>query len=352
MDHPSRPFRRRDLERLIRYALAAALTVSLPPSLPAQEPVSPTTARPPVSSSVRWTLAAPDASSAWFALLADLRLPGAGAFEFVTPFANGDRPPHVDALARALARSRQFEVLHFLPLYYPSADRKALAAALRAAATTPARTPVPRAELVVAALVSALSADARREYLPTLAAALEDVRPSLPSPSRLAQWQMRFDSLYAPALAPWLRLERLDAGRLIVSEAIGAEGRIFAGTTDRSDNIITVGAMSDDPDPDAPLLAFAREVCFPAVSRAASRENGFDATDATSSRRTSLAAVRCGAELLEMLLPARANAYRAFWLRQAHQPATPARFDAAFPPDPALDAAITASLRRLANTPR
>jgi hypothetical protein len=144
----------------------------------------------------------------------------------------------------------------------------------------------------------------------------------------------------------------LDAGRLIVSEAIGAEGRIFSGTTDRTDNIMAVGAMSDDPDPDAPLLAFAREACYPAVTRAAARAKGFDATDATSARRTSLAAVRCGAELLEMLLPTRAAAYRAFWLRQAHQPAELARFDAVFPPDPALRADVAASLRRLADTPR
>jgi hypothetical protein len=300
---------------------------------------------------VRWTVIAPDASTAWFALLAEVHLGGAGAFQFVSTSASA--PPRAlrQSISPALARSREFEVLHFVPLYYPSANRIALATALRAASATPARAPVPRAELLVAALANAMSADARREHLPALASALEDIRPVTPSADRLALWQRRMDSLFLPALAPWLRNERLDAGRLIVSDAIGPEGRIFAGTSDRSDNLIAVGAASDDIEPDAPIFAYTRELCYPAVTRAA-RARGFTAGDPNSARRTSLAAVRCGADLLTHLLPAQAGAYRAFWLRRAGQSGETARFDAVFPPDSALRVDVATSLGRATGTPR
>ena len=333
------------MRRFMRRGLLL-LSACLAPSLSAQGSAGTTVPSPAHAIAAPWRITAPDASAAWFTLLAELRLGGAGAFPFVS--ATGTRHP----LATTLAGRREFEVLHFVPLYYPSASRAALADALRAAAVTPARAPAPRAELVVAVLVNALSVDARREVLPALATAYEAVQPVLPAPDRLARWQERLDVLYAPALEPWLRAERLDAGRLIVSEAIGAEGRIFAGTTDRADNLIAVGTSSDDPDPDAPLLAFTRELCYPAVTRAAARAPGFNAADPASARRTSLAAVRCGADLLDRLLPARADAYRAFWLRRTGQPAELTRFDAVFPADPALRADLTASLGRVAATSR
>ncbi|MBL0173567.1 MAG: hypothetical protein IPP90_23335 [Gemmatimonadaceae bacterium] len=295
------------------------------------------------SSAARWTVSSPDASLAWFDLLARLRLPGAGAFAFVVPRDDASVAP----LARALAQSRDFEILHFVPLYYPTADRAALVAALRAASRTPAIASAPRAELVTAALTNALSPDARRDRFPELASALEHARAVPPSPAQLAAWQQRLDSVFTPALQPWLQAERLDGGRLIVSPAIGAEGRMFAGTSDRADNIIAVGTGAGDPDAEAPLLAFVRELCFPAVTRAAEHARGFNAADPRSARRASLAAVRCGGDLLDQLLPTRAAAYRAFWLRAAGAP-TSASFDVAFPPDPVLQPSLAASLRRVA----
>ena len=292
-----------------------------------------------------WSVAAPDASMAWFTLLAELRLPGPGAFAFTAPVARAAN----ESLARDLAGSREFEVLHFVPRYHPSADRAALAAGLRAAAGTPARAPTPRAVLLVAALSQSITTAANRARLPALASALERTSALAPPPDRLSLWQQRLDSLYIPALAPWLRVERLDAGRVIVTPSLGAEGRIFAGTTDRSDNIIAVGTFPSDPDPEAPLLAMVRELCFPAVTRAADASRDFDAADPGSARRASLAAVRCGAQLIEALLPSRTEAYRAFWLRRASEVGRDAaRFDTAFPPDAALQPALAAALRRVA----
>lgn len=350
-------------------SLLVALALPWSPPLGAQRP---STER--IAVSARWTVVAPEASVAWYDLLADLAVPGAGAFRFTAARqgATADR-----ALASALATTRESEVLHFVPLYHPSADRAALVDALRAAAGESA--PAPRATLLTAALRSSLSPETRRARLPALAdalaGALADARAragtgtagragradGTPSAEALARWQRALDSLYLPALMPWLVLERLDAGRLIVAPGIGAEGRLFAATQDRADNLAAVGDFATDTDAEAPLLAFVREVCFPVVSRAA-RSARLDASDPASARRSSLAAVRCGAAVLDARLPERAAAYRAFWVRRRNDSSTPAlppvdvprdaaalrrTFDDTFPADAALGGAVTRAIARL-----
>jgi hypothetical protein len=249
-------------------------------------------------------------------------------------------------------------VLQFVPLYYPSADRAALAAAVRAAADGGVA-PTPRANFLVSALTTAMPRVARRDQLPRLAAALERAQPVAPTSAQLARWQQRLDSLYLPALAPWLALEQLDGGRLIVAPAIGAEGRLFAATPDRTDNLVAVGAFGEDADADAPLYAFVREVCFPAVSRAASAAR-LGPSVPGAARRSSLAAVRCGAALLDGCLAERAAAYRGFWIRQAarsgpmpqrgYVPAADTElrreFDRVFPVDAPLELGTACALRR------
>jgi hypothetical protein len=296
-----------------------------------------------------WTITAPDAALAWFTVLADWRVDGDGAFSYISPAA-GERTPagRDESVVRRLRTDPTRSVLHFAPLYYPSADRAGLATAVRAAATSSAP-PGPRATFLLSACARAMPTVARREYLPPLAAALERAVSVTPRPEQLAFWQRQLDSLYLPALAPHLARERLDAGRLIVAPAVGAEGRLFAATADRADNLVAVGTFAADPDSEAPLLAFVREVCFPVVSRAASTARIGPSTPGAA-RRSSLAAVRCGAALLEARLPDRVAAYHAFWIRQAElagivqrrarvpavAPALRAEFDRVFPVDAAL----------------
>lgn len=331
--------------------LALVATLALPWGAPLAAQRASAAERAPA---VRWRIATPDAALAWYAVLADLRLPGAGAFAFT---ARGTTRAGDAELARALAASREFEILHFVPLYHPSADRSALAEALRAAAGD--AVPPPRATLLVGALRQALSPAARRQRLPALAEALRDARPETPGAGRTTAWQALLDSVYLPALAPWLVAERLDEGRLIIAPALGPEGRLFAATADRADNLVAVGSFAADTVAEAPLLAFARELCFPAVSRAA-REARLRAEDPASARRASLAAVRCGASLLDRRLPSRAGAYRRFWLRRLAESGTavtiPAESDGAalreafaraYPPDAALDPALDRVLGRI-----
>lgn len=296
-----------------------------------------------------WTVVAPDAALAWFTVLADWRVDGSGALPFISV---GSGPGTTDVaqggLARQLRSDPARDVLHFVPLYHPSAQRADLAAALRATATS-ASAPTARATFLVSALVRTLPAAQRRAYLPALADALERSRHTAPDGASLRFLQQRLDSVYLPALAGPLAAERLDAGRLIIAPALGPEGRIFAATDDRADNLVAVSAFSGDPDAEAPLLAFVREACYPRVSRAAaSARLGADSPNAA--RRASIAAVRCGAELMDACLADRAAPYRRLWLRQATRhglrpndtpvpqasPALRAEFDRVFPRDAVL----------------
>ncbi|MFN0097871.1 MAG: hypothetical protein ACKVS7_04285 [Gemmatimonadaceae bacterium] len=326
--------------RVLRGVLCLALTLAASP-LGAQRSTGPT-----------WTVVAPDAALAWFTVLAEWRVDGAGALPFIDAPIGAQRRGAADAatetVARRLRADAARDVLHFVPLYYPSAQRAELAAALRAAAAS-AQSSTPRGTFVVAALERTLSAERRREYLTPLATALERARPVVPDAAALARLQLLLDSTYLPALAQLLGAERLDAGRLLIAPALGPEGRVFSASPDRSDNLVAVGAFSSDPDPEAPLLAFVREVCFPLVSRAASTA-GLGPGSKDAAGRASLAAVRCGADVMDACLADRAESYRRFWLRQASRHglraadadvpvvsrALSAEFDRVFPVDPAF----------------
>ncbi len=311
-----------------------------------------------------WVVVAPDAALAWFTVLAEWRIDSEGAFPFIAQAPAARAPRGRDEpMAREIRSHPDRGVLQFVPLYYPSADRAALAAAVRAAADGGAA-PTPRANFLVSALSSAMPRVLRRDQLPRLAAALERAQPETPTSAQLARWQQRLDSLYLPALAPWLALEQLDGGRLIVAPAVGAEGRLFAATPDRADNLVAVGAFRDDADADAPLYAFVREVCFPAVSRAASAAR-LGPSVPGAARRASLAAVRCGAALLDGCLADRAAAYRGFWIRQAartgpmpqrgyvpeEDAALRREFNRIFPVDAPLELGTACALRRSPGKP-
>lgn len=350
------PFRCGPITRRATRLLLALTIVALS----AQLGVAQAPARGTASATSRWVVVAPDAALAWFTVLADWRIDSEGAFPFIAPAPASRAPTGRDEpLAREIRSHPDRGVLQFVPLYYPSADRPALAAALRAAATGSAA-PTARATFLVSALATAMPQVARRDQLPRLAAALERAEATAPTAAQLARWQQRLDSLYLPKLAPWLALEHLDGGRLIVAPAIGAEGRLFAATPDRTDNLVAVGAFADDADPDAPLFAFVREVCFPAVSRAASAAR-LGPTVVGAARRSSIAAVRCGAMLLDSCVAERAASYRGFWIRQAARSGPMPRrgyvpeddaelrreFDRVFPVDAPLAVGTACALRRI-----
>ncbi len=298
------------------------------------------TARPTLADA-QWRVAAPAATSAWYAALDSVRLPGAGAFSFTRAAGPANTP-----LALALASGR-FDVLHFVPLYYPSASRSALADALDDAAGS-ATPRAPRAQLVVGILRQSIADPQDRQRLTELAALVRHIAPPVVAAAQIDAWQDAWNRRFAAGLAPFLARERLDAGILLVVPSLGPEGRLFAGIpANRTDNLIAVATPLGPDDADGPLFAAVRELCFPLVSRVADGSPAFARGAGTSreaARRTSIAAVRCGADLLELLLPSEAPGYRAHWRAVAHA-SSDAAFDDLFPPDPLLSTRLRTALQ-------
>lgn len=293
-----------------------------------------------------WRFTAPDAAAAWFQALDDAHLAGPGAFSFYRSRGTSD-----SRLARSLAASGDYEILHFAPLYYPSATRQALVRATRDAAALSLAPSTPRAAFLVGALASALPRPAQRAPLAELADMVERSQPPVVPVATLDGWQRAWDTRFAVALAPYLHAERLDGGVVMVAAALGPEGRLFAGRPgDRTDNLVAVGTFDASPSADAPVFAFVRELCFPLVSRAADQSPSLRTSRTDAARRSSIAAVRCGAELLDRLLPAEVGAYRALWQHIA-EPIGRAAFDTLFPPDPVLAPRIHTALAQLSPRP-
>ena len=295
----------------------------------------------PTAAAAQWRLASPPAAASWYHLLDSLGVTGTGAFPFTASGA-----ARTTDLGRTLSRGGRYDILHFVPLYYPSAGTAALADALTQAAGTEPPS-APRAQFLVGALRQALPTAAERAPLAVLADGLRRAAGRRMSPDTLDALQAHWNRTLAPALAPFLHDQQLDAGLLWVLPALGPEGRLFAGVAgDRTDNIVAVAAGPAGGH--GPLYAAVRELCFPLVSRVAERSAEFRRTAGTSAEaahRTGMAAVRCGAELLDHVAPAEAGRYRTHWERIASRALT---FDSAFPPDPVLAPPIRAALERYA----
>lgn len=293
----------------------------------------------PATAAAQWRLASPPAAASWFHVLDSTGVAGTGAFRFTA--SGAERPTE---LGRTLSRGGRYDILHFVPLYYPSAGTTALADALTQAAGT-APPSAPRAQFLVGALRQALPSAAERAPLLALADGLRRASGRRVSAETLDALQAHWNRALAPALAAFLHDQQLDAGLLWVLPALGPEGRLFAGVAaDRTDNIVAVAASPGQAN--GPLYAAIRELCFPLVSRTAEASPGFRRTagsPAEAARRAGVAAVRCGAELLDRVAPAEAGPYRTHWERVATRALT---FDAAFPPDAVLSPAIRAALER------
>lgn len=298
----------------------------------------------PDVASGQWRVASPAAAAAWFQVIDSVGVAGTGAMSFTaSPTA---RPTD---LGRALSRGGRYDILHFVPLYYPTASTAALADAVSQAALTAPSTAL-RAQFLVGALRQALPMAAERAPLAELAAQVRRTTARRVSAQTLDALQAHWNRALAPALAPFLRDQQLDAGQLWVLPALGPEGRLFAGVAgDRTDNIVAVAAGPVDGN--GPLYAAVRELCFPLVSRTADASPEFRRTagsSAEAARRAGLAAVRCGAELLDRVAPAEAGPYRTHWERVATRALT---FDTAFPPDAVLAPSVRAALARYGTSP-
>lgn len=331
---PRRPAGTRRRSRSARAAFAfagltAALFAGIAPAAEAQ-----------------WRFSASPAAAAWYAAADSLRLAGHGPL----PLVRSKGEPVTD-LGRAVADER-FEILHFVPLYFPSATPTALADAVDDAVGSGAPR-APRGQFAVGAIRRALPDAADRRRLAELAALAGRIAPRPLASAQLAAWQAAWDSRFAAALAPFLASEQLDRGVALVVPSLGAEGRVFVGVpTDRSDNLVAVGVPLNAADIDGPVYAAVRELCFPLVSRVAESTPAFRRAAGAgreAARRASLAAVRCGAELLDLVRPSEAAGYRRHWSAALGGP--PDAFDQLYPSDPLLSPRLRTALQRFAATP-
>ena len=287
----------------------------------------------PAHGQSRWQVTSSPAADRWFAAMAQLDLPVPGTLTF---YRRSTQPP--PAWRAQAARARALEVLHFVPLYYPSATPAALTAAVRAAANGQAAH-TPRASFLVGALQRTVTATDERQLLAFVAALADSaVHGDAVPDAQLAALQAAWDSVYAPALAPFLVARRLVGGALLVSPALGAEGRIFEGRPgDPLDNVIAVGAARESGLIEAPLLEAVRESCAPLITELSADRRAWRDDPVSASQ----ASVRCGLALVDRALPARAEAYRTLWARHAGA----ARFADAFPPNAREDTAIRAAIQ-------
>ncbi|MEN8145398.1 MAG: hypothetical protein ABFS14_10660 [Gemmatimonadota bacterium] len=267
------------------------------------------------------------------------------------PTAFDDR---VAGFGSALARDPAFEVFHFVPLYFASSAVEPMLGALEvvgAAEGAPAAVDV-LARFGANAVAGTISRPDQRAVLTDWTSALRAEwdgffadywrELAVRNASHLQSIQAEWNDQFAPHLAAYLKEYRLDGGVLVLSDPVGPEGRIFEGVPgNRSDNIVVVG-FDEDAGPRAPLYAAVRELCFPLVREVLAGQP-VAANRASSASRSSTAAVRCGAYLLDRFAPELAPGYRSSFTRNAS--GDPAQVTAAFDRKYATDAALDAAMQ-------
>ena len=322
----------------------------------------------PLSAQHAWTLVEAPQVDLWFHGLAVVGFRGFGPLPLYDPGYAGrirrakdslgvfpttfDR--QAERLRTAFEADSSFEVLHFVPLYFAAADRAAMLEALRAVARQRSGIPAladPRTRFGAAAVAAVLRTPEQRRMLGEFADALDRewrefygaywARLWAERGARVAELQTEWDSRFAPSLADYLRALRLDRGIIFLSPALGADGRIFEGDpADRTDNLVAVRFPGSGDSSDVPLYAAMRELCYPVVRQALAGEPA-SASRVAAERKSSDAAMRCGALLLNARAPALLPGYR----RAFTSDTLTATFEAAYPLDQALASALGRLLR-------
>ena len=317
----------------------------------------------------QWIVASDASTNLWFHSLAVLRVDGPGTLPFYdTRYAErvneekaqrGIAPTRLDRdavrLRRAIMADSAFELLHFLPLYLDRMSPEDLLRFLRHAATNPAGQEPDEVARVVR---SSLPSSAQRAVLVDLADAIQDewttfskdaaaTRAAADNARRRAL-QSRWDEVFAPRFADVFRVIGISRGVLLISPALGAEGRVV--NLGSAGMILAVSDWSGAPAPDAPLLAAIRELCFPLLQHVAHIDDAAKAHAARSADESSRAAVRCGAQLVDARLPSAGGDYRALFL-SARPGETAAgyreRFDRRFQTDAVTLRAISREIARV-----
>jgi hypothetical protein len=319
-----------------------------------------------------WTVRVDPLANLWFHGLAVVQLGGfqrlplydpaysAAVRQASTEVKNSRLGRDAEGIGRVFRADSAFEVLHFVPLYFVGRDPRAMIAALRAAAgaTIPASADTASLARTAAAVVAALPTARQRETLVAFLDALDDewltsFRATVANASDRRAEAHRLEEAWAKRIEPVagsaLRALGLAQGTILVSPALGTEGRI---TTDAVGGpVVAVSGSVISGVRDAPLYSALREMMFPLVRRVTAGVR--ETPDRVAAERTSDAAtVRAGALVLERS-PQLAFEYRTHFLAAAGQPAgDDARtvavvFARAYPLTPTLERALADAVSHL-----
>jgi len=354
----------RTLRAVRRFAIAASLLAGAPPSL-LRGQAPPVAEIPRVAAHESWKVRSEADSDLWFHGMAVIGFEGFGPLHmYDTGYAErvraakrrrGIYPTLLDR------KSARFEIMHFLPLYFRAPNSDGLLRAIRAiAGEAPTRdnTGDPATRDAANAVGSVLASRRQRELLNEFVDVLEDERRVFyedyeresngARAAQIAKIQQYWDADLAPALAPYLERSQLGNGLIIVSPALGAEGRFVIlgrGNAPRPVIAVRLPSSSADHDGGVPLSAI-RELCFPIVHTVIGQHATRKLERVAAERLSSVAAVRCGALALERYVPALTSSYQSQFLRAAGSPVTGADLDAAFLRVFNLPPAVDAGLRR------
>jgi hypothetical protein len=255
------------------------------------------------------------------------------------------------SVARTFAADPAFELVHFLPLYFIDGDWAALHAALRRLAVpggVGTGTADPATDRTLAAIAVAVPDPAQRTALWNFADLLDDEwrvylrseahRTAGPRAALANALEYRWNDTFAPALAPYLTRIHRTQGTIVLSPALGREGRSVARTGRPDAGALVAVALPRSIEAasiDDAAFDVLRELCFATARTVTDSRDSAPIDPAAGERESRTIAVRCGALVLERYLPRLRAAYQARFVA-LQQPAAPpdtttARFARVFP---------------------
>ena len=246
-----------------------------------------------------------------------------------------------------------FELLHFLPLYFgpvtPTTVIDVLNEVSGGGGARPAGANGAFASSVVEAVLGSRN---QRRMLREFTNALADewdtfLRDYLNETSStrsntVAGVSQRWNRQVKPAIADFLEMRHLPGGSVMVSDALGPEGRVFIGDPASTDDNVFAISLAHSETGLGVSAYLLKEMCYPVASNVV-EALGLSRDRVSAERLSGRLAVRCGAELLDENAGRLADEYRAtFQAAAAASGISGTTFEAAFP----VEASALERLRR------
>ena len=307
-------------------ALVCALLTSATPTFRGELRAQ---AAPQLRTTRSWTVARDPFMDLWFHCLATVGFEGFGPLTlYDARYADRARAEkrHMGVttildrkaveLRDAFAADSAFEVLHFVPLYFPGQEPHLALANLRRALDERNASNDAVARLIVSSLPAARERAAFRTFID----AADDEWKSFVRQSHAAhtvddarftrELQLAWDGRFARPLAWYFAAMGMTGGTIVVSPAVGSEGRIVR---DADGSVVVAVSSERRSSPISPLLASVRELAFPLLDRLHTPPDRRP-TRVAAARARDAAAVRAGALILDASDTALALEYRRLYL--------------------------------------